>query len=80
MTVEELLVSIMNPNASDADFRVEVRKSEGYWFVDAVEDATPYPGFTPLSIQNYSHDLQSALSGLFRMQAEMLREAKNGTR
>lgn len=76
MTVEELLVSIMNPNASDSDFRVEIRKDEGYWFVDAIEDATPYPGFVPQSFNYYATDLRGALSGLFRLQQEAQKVAK----
>jgi len=81
MTVEELLVSIMNPNASDAEFRVEVRKSDGYWFVDAIEDWSYPPSWKgepqPKSFQYYATDLQQALDGLFRMQQEALQAVKS---
>jgi hypothetical protein len=70
MNAEELIVSLLNPNASDTEGRhVEIRKADGYWFVDIVRPE----GLDThrQAYQNYSTDLNLALQGLFGMMQEI---------
>lgn len=68
MTVEELMVSITNPNANDTQYHIEIRKDDGYWFIDAVEDG--WERGNMLTFSNYDTDLRYALVVLFNQMQE----------